>query len=122
MERSGNGKIGIIMWEKRTVLLTAFGLVGFGALVGAGSIYVVYIKRKLEEQLRIQSLLRSQVDALREDIEKLKIRLNLTDNDVEEEGDERAGRALHPPIGIRKKSRRTANRVSFVSGTKSDAD
>ena len=116
---SSSGKIGIVMWEKRTVLLAAFGLVGLGALVGAGSAYIVYIKKKLEEQFRIQSLLRSQVEALKEDIEKLKNRLNLTDDGEDDEANR--SRPSLPPPGIRKK-RRTNNRVSFVSGTKSDAD
>ena len=116
---SSSGKI--VMWDRRTVLLAAFGLAGFGALVGAGSVYILCIKKKLEEQLRIQSLLRSQVETLKADIKKLKDRLNLTDDGEDDDGGTNRTRPSLPPPGIRKK-RRTNNRVSFVSGTKSDAD
>jgi hypothetical protein len=45
----------MVKWQRRSIVLSAFGLVGVGVIIGAGSVYILYIKQKLEEHLHVQS-------------------------------------------------------------------
>jgi len=55
-------------WGKRAVILGALGVVGVGVLVGAGSVYILYLKRKFEEQFNIHATLTEELKQLREDM------------------------------------------------------
>lgn len=57
-------------WRSRAVLMSAFGLVGVGAVVGAGSVYLFYFKKKFEDLFQLQSVLRMEVQNLRKDVDK----------------------------------------------------
>lgn len=58
------------VWRSRVVLLSAFGLVGVGAVIGAGSVYLFYFKKKLDDLFQIQSVLHVEVQNLRKDVDK----------------------------------------------------
>ncbi len=58
------------VWRSRVVLLSAFGLVGVGAVIGASSVYLFYFKKKLDDLFQIQSVLHVEVQNLRKDVDK----------------------------------------------------
>lgn len=50
------------------------GLVGFGALIGAGSVFIIYFRHKLESRFQLQTdilQLKKEVDELKSTISKL---------------------------------------------------
>ncbi|CAG7838361.1 unnamed protein product [Allacma fusca] len=108
MDNMTRGKVGIAFLDRRAVLLSAFGLVGFGALVGVGSVYILYMKKRLKEHFLIQSTLQSQINELRNDIESLRVKLGIEDTPV-----------VKPALKRRKKN---SVRVTFLEGTKSDVE
>ncbi|CAG7714149.1 unnamed protein product, partial [Allacma fusca] len=46
----------LLIWEKRLVLMAAFGFVGLGAFFGICSVYVHYIKHQMEKHIAIHSI------------------------------------------------------------------
>ena len=50
-----------VVWEKRAVLMTAFGLAGFGTLFGAISVYIRYLKHIIAQHFHIKSVNISQI-------------------------------------------------------------
>ncbi|CAL8125473.1 unnamed protein product [Orchesella dallaii] len=68
------------VWRNRVVLLSAFGLVGVGAVIGAGSVYLFYIRNKLQDLFQIQSTLSSQVQHLKKEVDKVNQSLVATPN------------------------------------------
>jgi len=59
----------LLKWERRSIVLSAFGLVGFGAVVGAGTIYWFFVRRKVEAIFQIQSVI---IHELQKDVDNLK--------------------------------------------------
>ncbi|ODM96731.1 Regulator of microtubule dynamics protein 2 [Orchesella cincta] len=70
VEMSSEGIVHSV-WRNRVVLLSAFGLVGVGAVIGAGSVYLFYIRNKLQDLFQIQSTLSSQVQHLKKEVDKV---------------------------------------------------
>jgi hypothetical protein len=74
------------VWGKRTVILAAFGLVGAGAVLGAGSVYFVYIKRRIEEHFALQSTITNEIHQLKEDVKLIKTSILVADSDLPKSG------------------------------------
>jgi len=55
-------------WGKRAVVLAAFGFVGVGALVGAMSIYFLYLRHKIEQHFNIKATITEEIKQLKEDV------------------------------------------------------
>ena len=50
----GADKIGLVVWSRGKIWLGALGLLGFGAVVGAGSVNLLLFKQKIQDLLRLQ--------------------------------------------------------------------
>ena len=78
MSSDGGGNVIQSVWSRRVTLLSGISLVGVGAVIGAGSVYFFYIRRKLEDIFQIQASLSSQVQSLKREVDNLNESLSLT--------------------------------------------
>lgn len=58
-------------WKNKSLIVATFGLVGAGAAIGAGSVYIFYLRSRLDRIFKIQTSLTIQLQTLRKELDKV---------------------------------------------------